>query len=138
MKSFLRHLVPLSILFFLDPVFGGVLDTMGEQGALFALSGSHSVYGDYHGQLEVRPAGSDWSVIRVIEYDSFRFDGFKVQEISLSVMTAALEIKAKYRLSYWDCAILAAARALGCNELYSEDMAHGREIEGIKIINPFR
>ena len=62
---------------------------------------------------------------------------FKVQEITLPVMIGALEIKAIYGLSYWDAAIVAAARALGCNELLSEDMSHGREIESITIINPF-
>ena len=63
---------------------------------------------------------------------------FKVQETSVSIMTGALEIKAKYGLSYWDAAIVAAARALGCRELYSEDMTHGREIDGVIIIDPFR
>jgi predicted nucleic acid-binding protein len=63
---------------------------------------------------------------------------FKVQEISMPIMTAALEIKAAHSLSYWDAAIVAAARALGCRELYSEDMSHGREVEGVTIINPFR
>lgn len=50
----------------------------------------------------------------------------------------ALDIKLNHGFSYWDSAIVAAARALGCRELYSEDMAHGREVEGILIINPFR
>jgi predicted nucleic acid-binding protein len=63
---------------------------------------------------------------------------FKVQEITVPVMTRALGIKAEYGLSYWDAAILAAAGALGCRELYSEDMAHGREVEGTTIVNPFR
>jgi len=63
---------------------------------------------------------------------------FKVQEITLSILNSALEIKAAHRFSYWDSAIIAAARALGCRELYSEDMSHGREVEGITIINPFR
>lgn len=63
---------------------------------------------------------------------------FRVQEISVPVMTGALEITAAHGLSYWDAAIVAAARALGCRELYSEDMSHGREIEGVTIINPFR
>jgi predicted nucleic acid-binding protein len=62
---------------------------------------------------------------------------FEVQEITLPVMIGALEIKATYGLSYWDAAILAAARALGCRELLTEDMAHGREVEGIRISNPF-
>jgi predicted nucleic acid-binding protein len=63
---------------------------------------------------------------------------FKVQEVTLAVMLGALELKAIHGLSYWDAAIVAAARALGCRELLSEDMGHGREIEGLIITNPFR
>jgi predicted nucleic acid-binding protein len=61
---------------------------------------------------------------------------FRAQEITVPIMTGPLEIKAAYGLSYWDAANVAAARALGCRELYSEDMAHGREVEGTTIINP--
>jgi predicted nucleic acid-binding protein len=63
---------------------------------------------------------------------------FKVQEMTLPVMMSALEIKAMYEMSYWDAAIVAAARALGCRELLTEDMSHGREVEGVIIKNPFR
>ena len=63
---------------------------------------------------------------------------FRIQEINLAILAAALEIKAVHGFSYWDSAIIAAARALGCRELYSEDMAHGRQIESITIVNPFR
>jgi predicted nucleic acid-binding protein len=63
---------------------------------------------------------------------------FPVQDITLPVMSGALDIKAAAGLSYWDAAIVAAARALGCRELLSEDMAHGREIAGVAIVNPFR
>ncbi len=63
---------------------------------------------------------------------------FKVQEITLPVMINALEIKVRDGLSYWDAAIIAAARALRCRELLSEDMSHGREVEGVTINNPFR
>jgi predicted nucleic acid-binding protein len=63
---------------------------------------------------------------------------FKVQEITLAIMMNALEIKASYGLSYWDAAIVAAARALNCRQLLSEDMGHGREFEGVLITNPFR
>jgi predicted nucleic acid-binding protein len=63
---------------------------------------------------------------------------FPVQEITLFIVNAALEITAKHRFSYWDSAIIAAAQALGCTELYTEDMSHGRQIEGVTIVNPFR
>jgi predicted nucleic acid-binding protein len=63
---------------------------------------------------------------------------FKVQEITLSILTGALEIKAAHGFSYWDRAIIAAARALGCRIFYPEDMSHGQQVEGITIISPFR
>lgn len=63
---------------------------------------------------------------------------FRVQDITLPIMLGALEIKAMHGFSYWDAAIVAAARALGCRELLSEDMSHGREVEGLVIRDPFR
>ena len=63
---------------------------------------------------------------------------FPVQEMTLALFERALEIKAAHGFSYWDSAIIAAARALGCHELYTEDMSHGRQVEGVMIINPFR
>jgi predicted nucleic acid-binding protein len=63
---------------------------------------------------------------------------FRVQEMTLGILDGALEIKATHGFSYWDSAIVAAARALGCRTLYSEDMSHGRQIDGVTIINPFR
>jgi predicted nucleic acid-binding protein len=63
---------------------------------------------------------------------------FPVQDITLAVMSSALEIKASSGLSYWDAAIIAAANAVGCREVMSEDMSHGRTIAGVSITNPFR
>jgi predicted nucleic acid-binding protein len=63
---------------------------------------------------------------------------FTIQETTLPVMLGALDIKERHALSYWDAAIVAAARALGCRELLSEDMTHGQNVDGVFIINPFR
>lgn len=62
---------------------------------------------------------------------------FAVQDITVPVLTKALDIKVTHGFSYWDSAIIAAARALGSPTLYSEDMTHGREVEGVLIVNPF-
>jgi predicted nucleic acid-binding protein len=62
---------------------------------------------------------------------------FAVQPMTLEVLTDALRITEHHRLSYWDSAIVAAALALGCRELYSEDMQHGLIIDGLRVINPF-
>lgn len=63
---------------------------------------------------------------------------FPIQETTLEIAGAAFEITATHGLSYWDSAIVAAARALGCGQLFSEDMAHGRDLDGVTIVNPFR
>ena len=63
---------------------------------------------------------------------------FPMQDITLSIVRSALEIKARHGFSYWDSAIIAAARALGCDELLTEDLSHGRIVEGVTIRNPFR
>jgi len=63
---------------------------------------------------------------------------FQIQENTVSLLKAALEIKALHQFSFWDSAIVAAARAAGCRELFSEDLSHGRTIDGVTIINPFR
>lgn len=63
---------------------------------------------------------------------------FAVQDVTLAILEGALDIKVRTGFSYWDSAIVAAARALGCRDLYSEDMSHGREIDGVRIVNPFR
>ncbi len=63
---------------------------------------------------------------------------FAVQDVTLSIVLRALTIKLQHGFSYWDSAIIAAARAVGSRTLYTEDMSDGREIEGIQIVNPFR
>jgi predicted nucleic acid-binding protein len=53
-------------------------------------------------------------------------------------MQRALDIRVACGFSDWDSAIIAAADALGCRELCSEDMTRGREVDGVAIIDPFR
>jgi predicted nucleic acid-binding protein len=63
---------------------------------------------------------------------------FTILELTMPTLMAALEIKKKHRFSYWDSAIIAAARMAGCRTLYSEDMSHGRDVDGVLILDPFR
>ncbi|MGO9545241.1 MAG: hypothetical protein ACLPPF_10650 [Rhodomicrobium sp.] len=57
--------------------------------------------------------------------------------MTLEILNAALDIKQRHRLSYRDSAIVAAALALGCREVYTEDMQDGLTIDGLRLINPF-
>lgn len=66
------------------------------------------------------------------------FFRFPVQEIDLSIVQAALAAKERFRISYWDAAIVEAARALGCPIVLSEDLNHGQDYGGVKVVDPFR
>ncbi len=62
---------------------------------------------------------------------------FRVQEITTPVMLAALATRQRFGISYWDAAILEAARALGCEAVLSEDLSSGTDYAGMRVENPF-
>ena len=62
---------------------------------------------------------------------------FPVQENTLALLQCSLDTRERFRLSSWDAAVVEAARAGGCRELYSEDMQHGQDFSGVRVINPF-
>lgn len=64
-------------------------------------------------------------------------DGLSVRDITLETFHSAVRISRRYRLSYWDGAILAAARAAGCDAVYSEDLSSEQDYGGVRVINPF-
>lgn len=63
---------------------------------------------------------------------------FPAQETTVPLMKAALEVTEPYQVSYWDAAIIEAARLLGCRTLLSEDFADGQDFDGVTVENPFR
>lgn len=60
-----------------------------------------------------------------------------VQDVTREVFRAGVAISRRFRLSYWDGAILAAAGAVGCDAVYSEDMSTEQDYDGLRVINPF-
>jgi len=51
---------------------------------------------------------------------------------------AAIDLHRLHGFSFWDAMVLRAARQAGCGVLFSEDMRQSREIDGVRILNPFR
>ncbi len=62
---------------------------------------------------------------------------FPVQDVTLGVFRQAVAMSQRYRLSYWDGAILAAARELGCDAIYTEDLSSEQDYDGLRVVNPF-
>jgi len=62
---------------------------------------------------------------------------FSVQDVTVSIVRAAIHTMSRFNLSYWDAAIIEAARELGCAQLLSEDLSHGQDYNGVTVVNPF-
>lgn len=67
--------------------------------------------------------------------DSYR--RFPVQETTVEVVLAAMSTKQQFGISYWDAAILEAARTQGCKIVLSEDLSDGQDYDGVRVENPF-
>ncbi len=64
-------------------------------------------------------------------------DSRPVSAVDLPLLRQALQVKARYGISYWDAAVIAAARRLGAGLLVSEDLSHGQDYGGVRVLNPF-
>lgn len=66
------------------------------------------------------------------------FTRFPVAVTTPAVMRSALDLHARFPLSYWDAAIIECARSLGCDVVLSEDFSDGVDYAGVRVENPFR
>ena len=58
--------------------------------------------------------------------------------VDASLVCEGIAISRRYKISYWDGAVIAAANALGTSTLYSEDLNDGQIYGAVKVINPFK
>lgn len=71
--------------------------------------------------------------VRLVE----SFCRYPVQNLTVPIVRAALVTRQRWQLSYWDAAIVEAARASGCNLVLSEDLSDGQDYGGVRVENPF-
>jgi predicted nucleic acid-binding protein len=62
---------------------------------------------------------------------------FPTAVLTPDVVRAAIALHQRFGLSYWDAAILAAAAQLRCHTVFSEDLNHGQDYDGVRVLNPF-
>jgi predicted nucleic acid-binding protein len=65
------------------------------------------------------------------------YTAWPVAVLDSDVILAATRIEEQSRLSFWDALVVEAARVSGAERLLTEDLQHGRVIEGVRIENPF-
>lgn len=66
------------------------------------------------------------------------YSRFYVAEPTVTDILAAVDLYRLHGFSFWDALILRSASQTGCSILLTEDMQHGRVIDGLRIVNPFR
>jgi predicted nucleic acid-binding protein len=54
-----------------------------------------------------------------------------------STVDLAWRLEDRVAINYWDALMVAAAQQQACSYLLTEDLQHGRQIDGLRIINPF-
>ena len=78
----------------------------------------------------------DWPIIE-LAVASIRRQFPKIAPLSAETHAAALMIARDHGFAFYDALIVAAALETGCDTLFTEDMQHGRMIDGLTIRNPF-
>jgi len=62
---------------------------------------------------------------------------YRVIETSTELVLLVLATRARWGISYWDAAIVEAARLGGCSTVLSEDLQSGMDFAGVRVEDPF-
>jgi len=62
---------------------------------------------------------------------------FDVAAPDVADILAAIDLHRLHGFSFWDSLIIRSAKQAGCSVLLTEDMQDTREVDGLRIFNPF-
>jgi predicted nucleic acid-binding protein len=74
---------------------------------------------------------------RAVRYVKEFAGSSEVLPLNAAITLRALDAMPHHGLSFWDAFIWAAARENGVAVIYTEDFQHGRDVEGVRFLNPF-
>jgi predicted nucleic acid-binding protein len=58
--------------------------------------------------------------------------------LDATTLEAAWSLQERFRLSFWDALVVAAALTANCRYLLTEDLSHGQDLDGLRVVSPFR
>lgn len=58
--------------------------------------------------------------------------------VDAGVIEGAWVLQDRYKLSWWDSLIVAAAQVADCRVLLTEDLQDGQELGEVRVVNPFQ
>jgi len=62
---------------------------------------------------------------------------FDVAAPDVPDILAAIDLHRLHEFSFWDCLVIRSAKQSGCSVLLTEDLQESREVDGVRIVNPF-
>ena len=62
---------------------------------------------------------------------------FDVAAPDVADILAAIDLHRLHRFSFWDALVVRSATQAGCKILFTEDLQDTREIDGLRVVNPF-
>jgi predicted nucleic acid-binding protein len=62
---------------------------------------------------------------------------FDVSAPDVTDILAAIDLHRLHGFSFWDCLVIRSAKQAGCSVLLTEDLQGSREVDGVRIVNPF-
>jgi predicted nucleic acid-binding protein len=62
---------------------------------------------------------------------------FDVATADVADILAAIDLHRLHGFSFWDAMVLRSAKQAGCSVIFSEDVPDTREVDGLKVVNPF-
>jgi predicted nucleic acid-binding protein len=77
------------------------------------------------------PAGDARAEVR-------RYQRWQPWAIDHATVETAWSVESRFGFNYWDALIVAAAQQQGCELLLTEDLQHDQQIDGVRVINPFK
>jgi predicted nucleic acid-binding protein len=65
------------------------------------------------------------------------FSKLDTVQVTPALIREAVDVHFVYGYSFYDSLILSTAASADCQAVYTEDMAHGQTLLGMKLLNPF-
>jgi predicted nucleic acid-binding protein len=53
-------------------------------------------------------------------------------------LLTAIDLHARWKISFWDALVVRSASRLGCKTIWTEDLKDGETYEGVRVKNPFK
>lgn len=73
----------------------------------------------------------------VARRDAQLFSAWRPLPVDENLLRSGWVIQERFRISWWDALIVAAALAAGCTYLLTEDLQHGQRFGDTEVIDPF-